>query len=180
MPFLDELSVESVVQAAERQISRMAEDLDELVVGFSNRQLDPGAYACLSCDALMSKARESGQVVKCSVLLATGVDAGGYREILGMHVVTVEPSASWKGFFDDLKARGLSGVYLITGDAHEGIQHAISEVLSTASWQFCRTVLAKNKCRKPNNPWCRPCSRRFFSKPTPNRPGSTPTRSFSC
>ena len=74
-------------------------------------------------------------MVKCSVLLATGVNADGYREMLGMHVATAESNASWKGFFQDLKARGLRGVFLITSDAHEGIQHAISEVLPDASWQ---------------------------------------------
>ena len=42
--------------------------------------------------------REGGRVVKCSVLLATGVNADGYREMLGMHVATAESNASWKGF----------------------------------------------------------------------------------
>ena len=97
----------------------------------------------MSCDALTIKVREGGRVVKCSVLLATGVNADGYREMLGMHVATAESNASWKGFFQDLKARGLTGVFLITSDAHEGIQHAISEVLPNASWQRCRTHFAK-------------------------------------
>ena len=68
--------------------------------------------------------------------------------MLGMHVATAESNASWKGFFQDLKARGLCGVFLITNDAHEGIQHAISEVLPDASWQRCRTHFAKNLYEK--------------------------------
>lgn len=110
--------------------------------------LHPGGYVSLSCDALTIKVREGGRVVKCSVLLATGVNADGYREMLGMHVVTAESNASWKGLFQDLKARGLCSVFLITSDAHEGIQHAISEVLPDASWQRCRTHLAKNFSEK--------------------------------
>ena len=51
--------------------------------------------------------------------------------------------ASWTGF-RDLKARGLGEVYLVTSDAHLGIQHAISDVLPNASWQRCRTHFAKN------------------------------------
>ena len=54
-----------------------------------------------------------------------------------------ESNASWKGFFQDLKARGLRGVFLITSDAHEGIQ-----VLPDASWQRCRTHFAKNLYEK--------------------------------
>ena len=90
------------------------------------------------------KVREGGRVVKTSVWLTTGVNAEGYPEWLGMQVATSESVASWTGFFRDLKARGLNEVYLVTSDAHLGIQHAIGEVLPNASWQRCRTHFAKN------------------------------------
>lgn len=72
------------------------------------------------------------------------MNAEGYRELLGMQVSTSESVASWTGFFRDLKARGLNDVYLVTSDAHLGIQHAIGEALPNASWQRCRTHFAKN------------------------------------
>ena len=79
------------------------------------------------------KVREGRWVLKTSVLLATGVNSEGYRELLGMQVATSESVASWTGFFRDLKARSLHEVYLVTSDAHLGIQHAISDVLPNAS-----------------------------------------------
>ena len=88
--------------------------------------------------------REGGRVVKTSVLLATGVNAEGDLELLGMQVATSESVASWTGFFRDLKARGVKEVYLVISDAHLGIQHAIGEVLPNASRQRCRTHFAKN------------------------------------
>src|SRR5699024_6980231 len=121
------------------QVSEMAKDLDVMVEEFRTRPLDTGPYLYVSCDALTMKVREGGRVVKTSVLVATGVNAEGYRELLGMQVATSESVASWTGFFRDLKARGLNEVYLVTSDAHLGIQHAISEVLPNASWQRCRT-----------------------------------------
>ncbi|AJK69377.1 IS256 family transposase [Corynebacterium marinum] len=126
------------------QVSEMAKDLDQMVEDFRTRPLDSGPYLYVSCDALTMKVREGGRVVKTSVLLATGVNAEGYRELLGMQVATSESVASWTGFFRDLKARGLDQVYLVTSDAHLGIQHAIGEVLPNASWQRCRTHFAKN------------------------------------
>lgn len=126
------------------QVSEMAKDLDQMVEDFRTRPLDTGPYLYVSCDALTMKVREGGRVVKTSVLLATGVNAEGYRELLGMQVATSESVASWTGFFRDLKARGLHDVYLVTSDAHLGIQHAIGEVLPNASWQRCRTHFAKN------------------------------------
>ena len=136
------------------QVSDMAKDLDQMVEDFRTRPLDTGPYLYVSCDALTMKVREGGRVVKTSVLLATGVNAEGYRELLGMQVATSESVASWTGFFRDLKARGLDQVYLVTSDAHLGIQHAISDVLPNASWQRCRTHFAKNLSGLvPKNQW---------------------------
>ena len=71
-------------------------------------------------------------MVKASVLVAAGVNAEGYRELLGM-VSTSESVTSWTGVFRDLKARGLNEVYLGTSHAHLRIQHTISDVLPNAS-----------------------------------------------
>ena len=54
------------------------------------------------------KVREGGRVVKVAVMVATGVNADGYREILGIHVATTESGAGWLAFFRDLVARGLT------------------------------------------------------------------------
>lgn len=111
---------------------------------FSSWLLDNGPYYYLACDALTIKVREGGRVVKTSVLLATGVNKEGYRELLGMQVATSESEASWTAFFGDLHTRGLTQAFMITSDAHLGIQAAIATVLPTASWQRCRTHFAKN------------------------------------
>ena len=130
------------------QVSDMAKELDTMVDDFRTRPLDSGPYYYLSCDALTMKVREGGRVVKTSVLIATGVNNDGYRELLGMQVATSESVESWTGFFQDLKARGLGDVYLVTSDAHLGIQAAVGQVLPTASWQRCRTHFAKNLSSK--------------------------------
>ena len=90
------------------------------------------------------KVREAGRVVKVAVMVATGVNADGYREVLGIHTATTESGAGWLGFFRDLTARGLSGVALVTCDAHAGLVEAIGATLPDASWQRCRTHYAAN------------------------------------
>ena len=136
------------------QVSDMAKDLDQMVEDFRTRALDSGPYHYVSCDALTMKVREGGRVVKTSVLLATGVNNEGYRELLGMHIATAESVSSWTGFFRDLQARGLGDVFLVTSDAHLGIQAAVSDVLPTASWQRCRTHFAKNlSSQVPKTQW---------------------------
>ena len=126
------------------QVSVMAKDLDEQVAAFRTRPLHEGPYTFVAADALTMKVREAGRVVKVAVMVATGVNAEGYREVLGIHTATTESSAGWLSFFRDLAARGLSGVALVTSDAHAGLVEAIGATLPTASWQRCRTHYAAN------------------------------------
>ena len=101
----------------------MAADLDQIVEDFRHRPLDAaGPFTFVAADALTMKVREGGRVVNAVVLLATGVNGDGHREVLGMRVATSETGAAWNEFFADLVARGLAGVRLVTSDAHAGLR----------------------------------------------------------
>ena len=127
------------------QVSRMAAELDEHVAEFRHRPLgDAGPFTFVTADALTMKVREGGRVVNAVVMLATGVNADGHREVLGMRVATSETGPAWNEFFADPVARGLSGVRLVTSDAHQGIVEAIAANLPGAVWQRCRTHYAAN------------------------------------
>jgi len=92
------------------QVSVMAKELDTAVEAFRSRPLDAGPYTFVAADALVLKVREAGRVVNVHALIATGVNAEGYREILGIDVSTAEDGAGWLSFWRSLTARGLSGV----------------------------------------------------------------------
>ncbi|MGN6413434.1 IS256 family transposase [Flexivirga sp.] len=127
------------------QVSRMATDLDQIVEEFRHRPLaDAGPFTFVSADALTMKVREGGRVINAVVLLATGVNGDGHREVLGLRVATSETGPAWNEFFADLVARGLTGVRLVTSDAHHGLVEAIAANLPGASWQRCRTHYAAN------------------------------------
>jgi transposase-like protein len=127
------------------QVSRMAADLDEHVEQFRHRPLgEAGPFTFVAADALTMKVRENGRVINAVVLVATGVDADGHREVLGVKVATSETGAAWNAFFADLVARGLHGVKLVTSDAHGGLVEAIAANLPGAAWQRCRTHYAAN------------------------------------
>ncbi|GAA4802828.1 hypothetical protein GCM10023353_01130 [Tomitella cavernea] len=126
------------------QVSEMAKDLDTQVEAFRTRPLDEGPYRFVAADALVLKVREHGRVVKIACMVATGINNQGYREILGAAVGSAETKEGWLTFFRDLAARGLSGVELITSDAHAGLVEAAGAVFGGASWQRCRTHYAAN------------------------------------
>jgi putative transposase len=122
----------------------MAADLDAAVEAFRTRPLDQGPYTFVAADALVLKVREGGRIAAVHALIATGVNADGHREILGLQVTSAEDGAGWLGFFRDLTARGLTGVRLVTSDAHAGLTAAIGATLPGAAWQRCRTHYAAN------------------------------------
>ena len=126
----------------------MAAHLDAQVEAFRTRPLDAGPYTFVWVDALEIKVREEGRVVGVHALLATGVNAEGHREILGLEVATAEDGAGWLAFLRGLVARGLSGVQLVISDAHPGLTGAIASALPGASWQRCRTHYLRNLLTK--------------------------------
>src|SRR5437868_6606487 len=126
------------------QLSRLAKGLDGIVEDFRTRPLDGAPYVYVTLDALVVKCREGGRTVNVCVVHAVGVNAEGFRESLGLDVVTAEDGAAWLSFIRGLVARGLAGVKLVSSDAHPGLVDAIAATLPGASWQRCRTHFMRN------------------------------------
>ncbi len=159
------LGIESLSKS---QVSTMASELDEQVEAFRTRPLDAGSYTFLAADALVLKVREAGRVVPVHAMVATGINRDGHREILGLQVSTAEDGAGWLSFFRDLTARGLSGVKLVTSDAHAGLKAAIAATLPGAAWQRCRTHYAANLMSttpKASWPWVKTLLHSIYDQP---------------
>jgi putative transposase len=157
-----------VTGLSKSQVSLMAAELDEMAEGFRSRPLDAGPYPFVWIDALTQKVREGGRTVNVHALIATGVNAGGKREILGIDVASSEDGAGWLAFCRGLVARGLSGVQLVTSDCHQGLRDAIASVLPGAAWQRCRTHYHRNlltRVPKTAQPWVSTLVRTIFEQP---------------
>ena len=152
------------------QVSELAKSLDGAVEQFRSRPLDAGPYRFIQADALTLRVREGGRTVLVHGLIATGVNADGHREILGFDVTSAEDGAGWLAFFRGLVARGLSGVALVTSDAHAGLVAAIAATLPGAAWQRCRTHYLRDlltKVGKTSQPWVATLVRTIFDQPDP-------------
>src|SRR5205823_9270505 len=114
------------------------------------------------------KVREGGRTVNVHCLIATGVNGGGQREILGIDVTSSEDGAGWLAFLRGLVARGLAGVALVTSDDHAGLVNAIASVLPGAAWQRCRAHYHRNlltRVPKSAQPWVSTLVRTIFEQP---------------
>jgi transposase-like protein len=149
------------------QVSELATHLDAQVEAFRSRPLDGGPYRFVQADALTMKVREGGRVINVHCLLAVGVNGDGHREILGLDVASSEDGAGWLAFFRSLVARGLTGVRLVTSDAHAGLVAAIGATLPGASWQRCRTHYLRDlltRTPKSSQPWVATLVRTIFDQ----------------
>src|SRR4051812_4363416 len=126
------------------EVSRICVYLDQEVGAFRDRSLAGQQYPYVFLDATYCKARVNHRVVSQAVVIATGVRADGWREVLGFAVGDSEDGAFWTAFLRSLKARGLGGVQLVISDAHTGLKQAISAVLLGAAWQRCRVHFLRN------------------------------------
>jgi transposase-like protein len=123
------------------QVSQLCSALDEKVRQFRERSLGESRYVWV--DALYEKVREDERVESMAVVIATGVNRHGRREVLGLDVMPAESEEGWTQFFKDLKARGLSGIQLVISDAHGGLKNSARKVLK-AEWQRCKVHFYRN------------------------------------
>jgi putative transposase len=157
-----------IERISKSRVSEMAKELDSAVEAFRTRPLDGAPYTYVWLDAITQKVREAGRIANVAVVVATGVNAAGNREILGLDLHTSEDGAGWTAFLRGLVARGLSGVRLVISDAHSGLVDAIASTLPGASWQRCRTHFLRNlltRVPKSAGPFVATLVRSIFAQP---------------
>lgn len=124
-------------------VSEACKELDKKVKEFRERPLD-GEYPFMSVDATYFKVRENGRILSRAFMIAYATNSDGQRDILGFGIYANESKQTWNDFLNSLKERGLHGLKMITSDAHEGIQNAISKVFPEAAWQRCQFHFIRN------------------------------------
>ena len=128
------------------EVSRICQGLDEQVKAFLGRTLDHARFPYVYLDAtyLHGRLGRNMQVVSRAVVVAIGINALGYREVLGIAVGDSEAEGFWRQFLGSLKERGLTGTRLVISDAHLGLTAAIRRMFQGSSWQRCRVHFLRN------------------------------------
>ncbi|HOL12347.1 MAG TPA: transposase [Bacillota bacterium] len=79
-----------------------------------NTLLSDDQHPFLLINAMYLKVREDGRERPKGVVIAVGINADGYREVLGIVVGDTESDDNWSKSLRRLKDRGLHGVDIIT------------------------------------------------------------------
>jgi transposase-like protein len=124
-------------------VSELNQKIYARIEEWRNRPIT-GEHAYVFLDGIWLKRSWGGEVRNVAVLVAVGVNADGYREILGVMEGGKEDAASWQKFVTHLKARGLKGVALVVSDKCLGLVEAVAESFPEARWQRCVVHFYRN------------------------------------
>ena len=124
-------------------VSELNQKIDATIEAWRQRPIE-GEHPYVDLDGLWLKRSWGGEVRNVAVLVAVGVGADGYREILGVAEGTKEDQQSWRSFLRYLKERGLKRVKLVISDKGLGLLEALAEFYPEAQWQRCMVPWYRN------------------------------------
>ena len=124
-------------------VSELNQKIYGQIEAWRNRPIT-GRHAYVYLDGIWLKRSWGGEVKNVAVLIAIGVDAEGFRQVLGVSEGAKEDAESWRGFLRQLKERDLAGVKLFISDKCPGRLEALGEFYPEAAWQRCVVHLYRN------------------------------------
>jgi putative transposase len=117
-------------------VSAVTDQVIDEVTAWQARPLEP-SYAIVFFDALRVKIRDEGLVKNKAVYLAIGMDAAGFKHILGLWIEQSEGAKFWLRVMNELKNRGTNDILIAVVDGLKGFPEAITTVFPDAVVQTC-------------------------------------------
>ena len=125
-------------------VSHVTEKVSERLAEWRSRPLDR-CYALVSMDAIRVKIRgEDGMVANKAVHVAVGINLCGHKELLGMWIFKEEGASNWMRFLNDLKARGVDRILVMSVDGLKGLPEAIAAAFPKTVVQTCIVHLLRH------------------------------------
>src|SRR5436853_607983 len=124
-------------------VSELNQKIYARIHDWRNRRIEK-EHPYVYLDGVWLNREFGGEVRPVAVLVAIGVNADGFREILGVMEGAKEDAESWRGFLRYLKGRGLQGVRLVVSDKCLGLVEALGEFYPEAAWQRCVVHFYRN------------------------------------
>lgn len=129
-------------------ISVVSEETDK----WRERPLKP-LYVFTYADCLYVPIKDELTSAKKAIYVVIGVDAEGYKDILGMWIDKTESGSFWSNVFDDLKERGVQDILYMSSDGIAGFKGSLEQVFPKTQTQRCVVHLVRNiysLCPKKN------------------------------
>ena len=134
------------VSVSDATISNVTSRVHTLISEWQSRPLSQ-VYFIVWLDGLVFKVRHNGKVVNKTVYLAVGLNAEGFKEVLGMWLAESESASYWISVLTDLRARGVEDILSSSTDNLKGFTDAITSVFSRSVTQICVVHQIRNSLR---------------------------------
>jgi putative transposase len=129
-------------------VSRVVQTLKGALDEWRKRKLDDLDVAYLYLDAIALRVRQANRVVSTPVLAAVAVLTDGTKQLVSLEMCGSESYDAWKGFLDDLVARGLKVPRLCVVDGNPGLRSALDMAWSKVPVGRCAVHKLRNVLRK--------------------------------
>jgi putative transposase len=129
-------------------VSRVVQTLKGALDQWRKRKLDDLDVAYVYLDAIALRVRQANRVVSTPVLAAVAVLTDGTKQLVSLEMCGSESYEAWKGFLDDLVARGLKTPRRCVVDGNPGLRSALDMVWSKMPVGRCAVHKLRNLLRK--------------------------------
>jgi putative transposase len=123
-------------------VSNITDVVQDEIIAWQTRPLD-SFYAILYIDALIVKVRDGGMVTSEAAYLVIGVDADGFKRVLGIWLAASEGAGFWAGVLAELRNRGIRDVLFVCCDGLSRLPDAIAAAWPKAVVQTCVVHLVR-------------------------------------
>ena len=131
------------VNISKNEINKLISVVNEETNNWKNRKLKP-LYVFTYADCLYIPIKDDLISEKKAVYVIVGVDAYGYKDILGMWIDESESASFWTNVFEDLKTRGVEDILYMSSDGIAGFKGSLETVFPKTQSQRCVVHLTRN------------------------------------
>lgn len=134
------------VNVSDATISNITARVNASVIEWQSRPLSK-VYFIVWMDGIIFKVRQNGKVINKTIYLAVGLNAHGFKEVLGMWLGENESAAFWVAVLNDLKSRGVEDILITCTDNLKGFTDAITSTFQLSVTQICVVHQIRNTLR---------------------------------
>ena len=131
------------VKISKDQITTLISAVSEETEKWKKRTLKP-LYVFTYADCLYIPIKDDLTTSKRAVYVIIGVDAEGYKDILGLWIDGTESASFWSNVFEDLKDRGVEDILFMSSDGIAGFKGSLERVFPKTQSQRCVVHLVRN------------------------------------
>jgi putative transposase len=134
------------VDLSPETISRIIDHIQPRIEEWQNRELKK-LYAFIYVDAIFVTVKVDGKAHKKAVYAIIGIDADGYKDVLGFWINAEEGAHYWMNIFEEIRQRGVQDILFISIDGLKGLEEGLKAIFPDTVIQRCIVHLLRNSMK---------------------------------